>query len=154
LNWVRFHTRLLVRATEWDHKNKEQSFHLFGKDLEEVEFFLKSNVGKEPALTPLQMSYITSSQSGAIELQKKQLKGFYLSAFIYSLLQMVVIYFWSFDNISEDGLVKLSWVWLPALSFSLAGFTIGKRSLKISFIAVIVVSILFFLFYNLIWPSL
>src|SRR6478736_998446 len=37
LEWVKFHTRLLVRAIEWSNKKNDASYHLYGKDLEEAQ---------------------------------------------------------------------------------------------------------------------
>ncbi len=37
LGWVRQHTRLLQRATEWDSKKRNNSFLLQGADLEDAE---------------------------------------------------------------------------------------------------------------------
>lgn len=154
LEWVKFHTRLLVRALEWSNKKNDASYHLYGKDLEEAQFFVQQGLNAAPPLNSLQKNYIEASQSGAANLQKKQLRGFYLAAFIYSVAQTFVIYFWSESDLSETAMVKLSWVWLPALSFAIAGFTIGKHSIKRSFVAMAVVMVLFFLFFELLWPSL
>ena len=154
LDWVRFHTRLLVRASEWATKKNDNSYHLYGKDLEEALSFTKTGAKKEPPLNTIQKNYIESSQSGAALFQQRQLRGFYLAALIYSIAQIFVIYFWNFNSISETGMIKLSWVWLPGLSFALAGFTIGKRSIKKSIVAMAVVMIGFFLFYAVLWESL
>lgn len=154
LDWIKFHTRLLVRASEWAGKKNDNSYHLYGKDLEEAEFFVKDGLKKSPPLTTLQKNYIESSKSGAASLQRKQLRGFYLAALLYSIGQVFVIYFWNFDSISETGMIKLSWVWLPGLSFAIAGFTIGKNSIRKSIIAMAVIMVLFFLFYTFVWDSL
>jgi hypothetical protein len=154
LDWAKFHTRLLVRAIEWSNKQNDNSYHLYGKDLEEAQSFQKIGLKKLPPLTTLQNNYIEASQGGALTLQRKQLRGFYLAAFIYSFAQMFVIYIWSEQDLSETAMIKLSWVWLPALSFAIAGFTIGKRSLKKSFIVMGVVMVLFFLFFELLWTYL
>jgi hypothetical protein len=154
LEWTKFHTRLLVRAIEWSDRNNDSSYHLYGKDLEEAQRFEEQEANKTPPLTTLQRNYIRSSQSGAANLQKKQLLGFYLAALIYSFAQMFVIYIWGQDDLSETAMIKLSWVWLPALSFAIAGLTIGKFSIKKSFIAMGIVAVLFFLFFEMLWPSL
>lgn len=154
LEWVKFHTRLLVRAIEWSDKKNDSSYHLYGKDLEEAQSFQKLGLSKSPPLNTLQNNYIEASQSGAAKLQRRQLLGFYVVALIYSIAQMFVIYIWSEQDLSETAMIKLSWVWLPALSFALAGFTIGKRSIKKSLIAMGVVMVLFFLFFELLWSSL
>ena len=154
LDWVRFHTRLLVRASEWADRKNDNSYHLYGQDLEEALARTKDSAKKSPPLNTLQKNYIESSQGGAARLQQKQLRGFYLAALIYSIAQIFVIYVWNFDSISETGMIKLSWVWLPGLSFALAGFTIGRRSIKKSFIAMAVVMVGFILFYAVLWDSL
>jgi hypothetical protein len=154
LDWVKFHTRLLVRAGEWADKKNDSSYHLYGKDLDEALLLTKDAAKKSPPLSTLQQNYIASSQSGAALLQQRQLRGFYLAALIYSIVQIIVIYIWSADTFSEEGMIRLSWVWLPGLSFALAGFTIGKRSIKKSFIAMVVAAAAFFLFYQILWPML
>jgi hypothetical protein len=154
LEWVKFHTRLLVRAMEWSNKKNDNSYHLYGKDLEEAQSFKKTGSGKTPPLNTLQNNYIEASQSGAAGLQRKQLRGFYLAALIYSIVQVFVIYIWGEPDLSETAMIKLSWVWLPALSFAIAGFTIGRYSMKKSFIAMAVVMVLFFLFFEFLWSSL
>ena len=154
LDWVKFHTRLLVRAMEWSAKKNDSSYHLYGKDLEEALTHKKNEAGKIPQLNSLQNNYILASQTGAADLHEKQLRGFYLAALIYSFAQMFVIYIWSHNDLSETAMINLSWVWVPALSFAIAGFTIGKYSLKKSFFAMAVAVVLFFLFFEFVWASL
>ncbi|WP_017662245.1 TIR domain-containing protein [Baaleninema simplex] len=57
------HTRLLVRAIEWDEKGRKESLLLRGDDLEQAEQWLSQCVAKEPQPTELQQSYIASSRS-------------------------------------------------------------------------------------------
>ncbi len=52
LEHTRAHTRLLVRATEWDHRAEDRSLLLRGSDLKDAEAFLVTAQGKEPAPTP------------------------------------------------------------------------------------------------------
>lgn len=154
LDWVRFHTRLLVRALEWSNKKNDSSYHLYGQDLQEAQSFQKNEANKQPMLNTLQKNYIEASQSGAAKLQRKQLRGFYIAALIYSIVQMFVIYIWSEQDLSETAMVKLSWVWLPALAFGIAGLTLGRYSIKRALIAMGVVMVLFFLFFKLLWSYL
>ena len=154
LEWVRFHTRLMVRAMEWSTKKNDNSYHLYGKDLEEAQSFKTKESNKEPALNTLQNNYIEASQSGASLLQRKQLRGFYLAVLIYSIAQMAVIYIWSEQDLAETAMIKLSCVWLPALGFALAGFTVGRHSIKKALIAMLVIMFLFFLFFEVLWSSL
>ena len=64
--WVRAHTRLLVRAREWDNKGRDNSFLLRGRDLREAEEWQAQAAGKEPEPTSLHAEYI---QAG-VELQE------------------------------------------------------------------------------------
>jgi hypothetical protein len=127
---------------------------LYGQDLQEAQSFQKNEMKKEPPLNTLQKNYIEASQSGASKLQRKQLRGFYVAALIYSVAQMGVIYIWSEQDLSETAMIKLSWVWLPALGFAVGGFTVGRHSIKRSLVAMGIVMVLFFLFFELLWGLL
>ena len=109
---------------------------------------------RSPALTSLQLSYVEASRAGAQEITRKQLRGFYWAAFAYSMAQIVVIYFWNFDAMSETAMVKMSWVWLPGLTFALAGLTIARYRMRRAFMAMFVAMVLFAGFYAAIWPML
>ena len=60
--WAATHRRLQVKALEWQRKNKENSFLLRGKDLQEAEFQLATNSSKEPSPTGLQFEYASASR--------------------------------------------------------------------------------------------
>jgi hypothetical protein len=70
LEWVKFHTRLLVRAGEWASRKNDGSYHLYGKDLEEALSFVNNEIKKSPPLNTLQKNYIESSKSGAARLRR------------------------------------------------------------------------------------
>jgi CHASE2 domain-containing sensor protein len=63
LHYVRAHTRLLVRAIEWEEQKRDNSFLLRGKDLADSERWLRQGRLKRPAPTPLQIEYITASRT-------------------------------------------------------------------------------------------
>ncbi|MES9970212.1 MAG: toll/interleukin-1 receptor domain-containing protein [Candidatus Thiodiazotropha sp.] len=154
LDWRKFHARLQVRATEWANKNNNSSYILFGQDLDEASDQLEHEQDKSPRFTTLQHNYIVASKAGAMELIRKQLRGFYWAALAYSAVQIFVIYFWDFDSMSETAMIKMSWVWLPGLSFALAGLTIGRHKMRHAFIVMAAVMILFAIFYSAVWPHL
>ncbi|MEM8806053.1 MAG: TIR domain-containing protein [Cyanobacteria bacterium P01_G01_bin.38] len=60
---VRSHTRLLVKATEWDAASRDDSFLLRGKDLAASEQWLQQSVSKVPQPAELQRDYIQASQA-------------------------------------------------------------------------------------------
>ena len=63
--WVDVHSRLLVRALEWEQENKDISFLLRGKDLQDAETQLAINTSKNPHPTDLHREYILKSRQAA-----------------------------------------------------------------------------------------
>ncbi len=61
LNHVRMHTRLLVRAREWESRERIPGFLLTGTELREGRDWLAASAGKEPKPTPLHSEYILAS---------------------------------------------------------------------------------------------
>jgi CRISPR/Cas system CSM-associated protein Csm2 small subunit len=154
LKWVHAHTRLLVRAREWETKGKDKSYLLAGTDLDEAERWLANSGVRKPLTTPLQVAYVVASRQRATQLQKNQLRGFYLVSIIYSVLQTVVSYLLVFDEISETGLIFLSPIWVLGLVFGIFGLTIGRTSMKRSLIATVVSAVLLYVFFIAVWPLL
>ncbi|MFO7943973.1 MAG: TIR domain-containing protein [Anaerolineales bacterium] len=68
--WVKEHTRLQVRALEWDRKGKKDGYLLRGGDLAEAESWLASAPEKDPRPTALQNDYILSSRQAANRRQR------------------------------------------------------------------------------------
>jgi WD40 repeat protein len=75
LSHVRQHTRLLVRAKEWENSNENPSFLIRGDDLNQAEDWLATGVAKQPAPTSLHAEYINSSRDAAIRRQRALLGG-------------------------------------------------------------------------------
>lgn len=67
LDWVRVHTGLLVRATEWEAKARDRSLMLRGSELREAESWLAKARDKKPELTPLQSEYVLVSRQQAVK---------------------------------------------------------------------------------------
>ncbi|TAE60781.1 MAG: TIR domain-containing protein [Nostocales cyanobacterium] len=62
-DYVRSHTRLFLKAKEWDDGKRDDSFLLRGKDLVASEEWLKQSDNKEPNPTNLQLEYLTASRA-------------------------------------------------------------------------------------------
>jgi WD40 repeat protein len=63
LDWVHGHTRLLVRAGEWEARGRERSLLLRGRDLQAAEALLASaGAHRDPAPTPLQGEYVQAGR--------------------------------------------------------------------------------------------
>lgn len=68
--YIRNHTRLLLKAMEWEREGQDDSFLLRGKDLKAGEEWLLQSANKEPSPTELQRQYLKASQ----ELPKRKVK--------------------------------------------------------------------------------
>ncbi|KAM3097862.1 TIR domain-containing protein [Phormidesmis sp. 146-35] len=62
LEHTRSHTRLLVKAIEWNKRGRDDSFLLRKIDLTDAEYWLTASAEKEPILTELHRDYITTSR--------------------------------------------------------------------------------------------
>jgi WD40 repeat protein len=69
LAWSAAHTRLLVRAVEWDAE-RDRSLLMRGRDLEEAEQRLAANAGKAPVVTELQREYLLASRRASARRQR------------------------------------------------------------------------------------
>jgi WD40 repeat protein len=93
LDWVRQHTRLLQRATEWDRKNRNNSILLQGTDLEDAEHWsaqAASHASRE--MVPLQAEYISSSRKAATKRQRNLLTGVSLALVVSIVLGIVALF--------------------------------------------------------------
>ena len=70
LEHVKAHTRLLVRASEWDGRGQPRSLLLRGEDLKQAEALLVAAQGTEPAPTPVQARYVQASRQGTSRRQR------------------------------------------------------------------------------------
>lgn len=68
---VRQHTRLVVRASEWQLNQRSTSFMLYGDDLARAEQWLAGAAEKDPAPTMLQAEYIYHSRRNTNRIQRR-----------------------------------------------------------------------------------
>ncbi|ESA32550.1 wd40 repeat-containing protein [Leptolyngbya sp. Heron Island J] len=85
---VRSHTRLLVKASEWDISQRDDSFLLRGKDLAESERWLQQAANKTPPVTALQKAYIKASQ--ALPFKKIKVRSVALATAVTAIAVSVV----------------------------------------------------------------
>lgn len=73
LGWVRSHTRLQVRALEWQSKHSDSSYLLTGSDLKDAENWVTHAAGQPIKPTALQSQYIVASRDATNRVQKRNL---------------------------------------------------------------------------------
>ena len=84
LDWVRAHTRLLVRATEWRDRGRDESLTLRSKDLAEAERTL-DRPNLDPQLTDVQRWFIHESRASA----KRRTRRLWLGAALAAALLVI-----------------------------------------------------------------
>ncbi len=95
LGWIQQHTRLLQRATEWDQKNRNNSYLLQGSDLEDAEKWMtESTTGNGRNVVPLQAEYISTSRKNAIKRQRNLMIGVALALVISIIAGIVALFQW------------------------------------------------------------
>jgi hypothetical protein len=72
LDYVKLHTRLLVRSREWEASQKMADYLLRGKDLESAETWLAQSTGKSPGPTALHRDYVYRSRRAETTRQRQQ----------------------------------------------------------------------------------
>jgi WD40 repeat protein len=100
LDHVRAHTRLNVRAHEWNTRDKNSSFLLTGDEIQDAEAWLASSVDKTPQPTQLHSDYILASRKAAIRRQQRLLLGVSV-ALLVSLVLMVTAVVLGFEATNQ-----------------------------------------------------
>lgn len=78
------HTRYFLRATEWDEGNRNNSFLLYGREIDEAEAWLATAGNKNPSPLNLHTEYIFASRANQRNGQRRLLTGV-IFAFILSV---------------------------------------------------------------------
>jgi len=86
---VKEHTRLLVRAAEWDRRDHGNAFLLSGEAVREAEEWLTHGMDKEPAPTALHADYIAASRRMLERRQRRLLIGVSAALVIAVILTVV-----------------------------------------------------------------
>ena len=99
LDWLRSHTRLLVRAEEWQRRDADGSLLLRGADLRDAERWLLAGDTKAKRVpTPLQTQFIVASRQAETRRRNVQ-RAIALVALV--VLSALSIYSWIQKNTAE-----------------------------------------------------
>jgi WD40 repeat protein len=91
LQWVRAHTRLLSRASEWQNQGRNDSFVLRGEDLRTAEEWLAQGGEQKPSPTKQQTEYILSSRQAATRQQRTRLAAVSVALIVSIALAVVAV---------------------------------------------------------------
>jgi WD40 repeat protein len=107
LEWVRAHTRVLVRAAEWHEGGRDRSFLLRGKDLDAAERWLaEAGSHTEPKPTSLHTEYILASRQASVRAQRWRLVA--ASAAVVVALGLAAVAFTQQRRAQEQASLALS----------------------------------------------
>ena len=85
------HTRLVIRAREWDRAGRDPSFLLRGVDLANAERWLVENAHQEPEATDLQTEYIFTSRQAATRRERVAIGSLVVGLVIAATLAVVAL---------------------------------------------------------------
>lgn len=92
LDWVSLHTRLLVRALEWEQRGHDGSLLLRGRPLREAEEQLAAgDAGKDPQPTNLQRQFLLASRRAATSRQRRLIGASALAVLISLALAVAAL---------------------------------------------------------------
>jgi hypothetical protein len=91
LDYVKFHTRLLVRSREWENNHKTEDYLLRGQDLDLTEAWLAQGEEKSPRPTALQRDYVYQSRQAAMARQRQQSQRLKLFGASVSVLAVLAL---------------------------------------------------------------
>jgi hypothetical protein len=94
MEWVHAHTRLLVRAKEWESKRQDSSMLLRGSELREAEEWQARAAHKEPKPTTLQSEYILASRRAASRRYRATIGVMGLAAVFFVVLTAISLWQW------------------------------------------------------------
>jgi len=97
----REHTRLLVRAIDWEKNNKGTGYVLKGAELEKAERWQAASAGKNPEPTALQGEYILASRRDATRRQRNTITGVTV-ALVISIALGVLAWFQRQEAIRQE----------------------------------------------------
>jgi len=99
-DWVKYHTKLQVRALEWERSDQERSLLYRGKELGNAEIQLAANTSKDPIPTELQHSFVLKSRQ-ATDRQRRVITSVTITGIIVLAVLAVTALFQANEATSQ-----------------------------------------------------
>ena len=106
LEWVREHTRLLVRAREWEARNRDASLLLRGKDLLDAQRWQSQAAERQPKPVELQTQFLFVSHEAQRRRQRFVLGGVTAALVLTAALAIFAIWEWRQATIERNQAVS------------------------------------------------
>lgn len=92
--WVHAHTRLLVRALDWDSRARDESLLLRSRDLREARAAVAAlPAGRLPAPTPLQLEFLRASEVAALGRRRRTIAVSALATTVLFILALAALHY-------------------------------------------------------------
>ena len=124
LDYLRTHTRLLMRSLEWRNKAQDSSYLLRGTDLADAQEWLNQNISKEPRPTDSQVAYINASleaKAATLRARHKAKWIVVLTTVIANLGFVAGGLYWIYTSILDSALVQVGQAMESTLMGAIAG---------------------------------
>jgi WD40 repeat protein len=134
LDHVKAHTRLLTRALEWDHKDRDPSLLLHGSNLKSAEAWLVAGGDQDPPPTQLQRLYVGQSRQAETARQRRLTLAMAAGTVVATGLAIAAGVGWREANrqrvVAEQEMVRAESMAARSLAASGYGFDAIMTSLK------------------------
>jgi TIR domain len=124
IDHVHAHTRLLVRASEWQRKNNDRSYLLRGSDLQDAEQWMIRGLTQDPKPTELQTQYIQASQAAKTALVKARQRAKWVVMLSTVAVNMAIVtlgFYWFYHYLWETTIARVKTDLVQALNAAIAG---------------------------------
>ncbi|MCA9906388.1 MAG: hypothetical protein KC547_21180, partial [Anaerolineae bacterium] len=92
VDYIHEHTRILVRAREWDRSGRKKDYLLRGKDLKSAEKWQAQSADKKPSILGLQSEYIFLSKSTFAARQRMLIAGISTGLVVVMIFALIALY--------------------------------------------------------------
>ncbi|MBD2461001.1 toll/interleukin-1 receptor domain-containing protein [Oscillatoria sp. FACHB-1407] len=124
VDYIHMHTRLLVRAIEWQLKTENNSYLLRGSDLKDAEQWLVASINQDPKPTEIQTRYIHASQAAKAAFYRARQRAKWIVMVTTVVVNMAIVtlgFYWFYYYLWETTVTRIKAEMVQALNATVAG---------------------------------